>query len=88
MASPLLGVADSLVEMEIGLFIFETPPQALHEHTVSPTHGPIHTNLNVVTVQESGKLLAGELALPKISGVPDRVIISRTAPRRSPPSTC
>lgn len=59
---PLLGVADSLVEMEIDLFIFETPPQPLHEHTVPPTPGPIHTHLNVVTVQESGKLLAGELA--------------------------
>ncbi len=59
---PLLGSADRLIGMEIHLFVFETPPQPFDEHVVAPAPGPIHTDLDSVRLQESRKLLAGELA--------------------------
>ncbi len=61
-AHPLVGVADSLVGVQIDLFIFETPPQPFDEDIVPPPPRPIHTDLNAVSLQESRKLLAGELA--------------------------
>ncbi len=54
--------ADSLIGVEIDLFIFETPPQPFDKDVVAPASGPIHTDLNVVSLQEPRKLLAGELA--------------------------
>lgn len=56
-----MGIADEPIGMKIDLFIFEAPPQPFYEHIVPPTPGPIHTDRNVVSLQEPRKFLAGEL---------------------------
>ncbi len=59
---PLLGVGDGLIGMEIDLFIFEAPPQPFDEHIIPPPLRPIHTDLNVVSLQESAGFLPRQLA--------------------------
>lgn len=44
----LPSVMDGLIGMEIHLFVFEAPLQPFDEDVVSPSPGPIHTNLNPV----------------------------------------
>ncbi len=72
--------ADGLIGVEIDLFIFKTPPQPFDKDVVPPAARPIHTDLNLVVVQESGEFLARELtALIRIddlrSVIPDQRLL-------------
>ena len=55
-------MTDVVVGLQIDLFIFHTAPQALNKHVVQPTPLPIHADLNLLSLQHAGELLAGELA--------------------------
>jgi len=58
---PLLSIVDGLVRIEMDLLIFETPPQPFDKDVVPPPPGPIHADLNPMSLQKPGEFLAGEL---------------------------
>ena len=55
-------MTDVVVGLQIHLFVFHTAPQALKKHIVQPTPLAIHADLNLLSLQHTGELLAGELA--------------------------
>jgi hypothetical protein len=60
---PLGSLVDRFIGMEIGLFLFEAPPQSPDEDIVPPAPGPIHSDLNPVVVQQPGECLTRKLAV-------------------------
>jgi hypothetical protein len=77
--------AACLVGIEVHLLVFDALPEPLDKHMVAPTAFPVHADRDAVVFQESGELLAGELA--PLIGVEDvwgpyRVIASWTASRQ------
>jgi len=55
-------MTDVVAGLQIDLFVFHTALQALNKHIVQPTSLAIHADLNLLSLQHSGELLAGEPA--------------------------
>ena len=56
-----LCIIDTVVSMQIDLFVFHTPPQPFHEHVVPPAAFAVHADLDAAVLQQLGKFEAGEL---------------------------
>lgn len=56
------GGLGGLLGVETHLFILESPSQPFNEHSVPLPPYPVRAALNAVSLQETGKFLAGELA--------------------------
>jgi len=55
------GRADILVGMQVNLFVFDRAPQPFHEHVVAPTTAAVHTDRDLVFVEQTSEGIAGEL---------------------------
>lgn len=61
-STPYLGLADAVVDIQIHLFVFHTPPEPFHEYVIPPAALSIHADLDTVVLQQARKVQAGELA--------------------------
>ena len=58
----LLGGAEAIRRLSRDLLVLHAPPQPFDKHVVPPTAGAVPPDLEVLVVQESRALPAGELA--------------------------
>ena len=58
---PLSEISNTVVGVQVNMLVLYRSPEPFNEDVVHPSSFAVHTNFNVVGLQDAGELLAGEL---------------------------
>jgi hypothetical protein len=74
----LLGLSDTIVGLEINLFVFQSSPEALNKDIIQPSALAVHADFDAVIFQYIGKIFTGKLsALVAIEYISCAVVCQR-----------
>ena len=59
---PLSEVSNAVVGVQVNMLVLHRAPESLNEDVVHPPSFAIHADLDLVSRQDAGELLAGELS--------------------------